>query len=131
MKLATCTNDLVTHCWHILAFCTSLLQVFEEHTFFDYIVGGCQLNFTVGIDFTGSNGKPSLPTSLHYLDPHSPFPSNQYTEALTAVGYIIQDYDTLVNRVCMYVCQLRKGRITAKGSTESVSISVYTYLSMF
>lgn len=52
------------------------------------------MNFTVGIDFTGSNGKPSLPSSLHYLDPHSPFPSNQYTEALTAVGCIIQDYDT-------------------------------------
>ena len=71
-----------------------ILQVFEEHSFVDYIVGGCQLNFTVGIDFTGSNGKPYLPTSLHYLDPQSPFPSNQYTEALTAVGCIIQDYDT-------------------------------------
>ena len=63
-------------------------------------MGGCQLNFTVGIDFTGSNGKPSLPTSLHYLDPQSPFPSNQYTEALMAVGCIIQDYDTLVKHVC-------------------------------
>lgn len=74
--------------------CTSCAQAFEEHSFLDYIVGGCQLNFTVGIDFTASNGKPSLPTSLHYLDPQSPIPSNQYTEALTAVGYIIQDYDT-------------------------------------
>ena len=78
--------------------CTYRAQAFDEHSFFDYIVGGCQLNFTVGIDFTASNGKPSFPTSLHYLDLRSPIPSNQYTEALTAVGCIIQDYDTLVKQ---------------------------------
>lgn len=107
------------------------MQVFEEHTFFDYIVGGCQLNFTVGIDFTGSNGKPSLPTSLHYLNPHSPVPSNQYTEALTAVGCIIQDYDTLVNRVRMFVSSVGKGKITARGSTKLVSLFLFEYVRIF
>ena len=53
-------------------------------------MGGCQINFTVGIDFTGSNGNPRKPTSLHYIDPHKP---NEYTTALIAVGEICQDYD--------------------------------------
>ncbi|RMB99529.1 hypothetical protein DUI87_24266 [Hirundo rustica rustica] len=62
-----------------------------EHTFLDYIRGGTQLNFTVAIDFTASNGNPSQPTSLHYL---SPFQLNAYSLALRAVGDIIQDYDS-------------------------------------
>jgi hypothetical protein len=54
-------------------------------------MGGCQINFTVGVDFTASNGDPSQPTSLHYIDPYKP---NQYTQALVAVGQVCQDYDT-------------------------------------
>lgn len=49
-----------------------------------------QLNFTVAIDFTASNGNPSQTTSLHYLNPYQP---NQYSAAIQAVGEIIQDYD--------------------------------------
>lgn len=49
------------------------------------------MNFTVAIDFTASNGNPSNPSSLHYLNPYgSP---NQYSAAIMAVGEIIQDYD--------------------------------------
>ncbi|KAK7820412.1 protein bonzai 1 [Quercus suber] len=40
-----------------------------EHTFLDYLAGGCELNFMVAIDFTASNGNPRLPDSLHYIDP--------------------------------------------------------------
>ena len=53
--------------------------------------GGCELNFVVGIDFTGSNGDPRDPSSLHYLGGSTP---NQYTQAITAVGNVIQDYDS-------------------------------------
>ncbi|XP_065710440.1 copine-5 isoform X1 [Patagioenas fasciata] len=63
----------------------------SEHTFLDYIRGGTQINFTVAIDFTASNGNPSQSTSLHYL---SPYQLNAYAMALTAVGEIIQDYDS-------------------------------------
>lgn len=49
-----------------------------------------QLNFTVAIDFTGSNGNPASPNSLHYINPYQP---NQYVAAIQAVGEIIQDYD--------------------------------------
>ncbi len=56
-------------------------------------MGGCQMNFTVGVDFTGSNGNPLNPTSLHFIDPAYP---NEYTQALTAVGAVCQDYDSWV-----------------------------------
>ena len=71
--------------------CTNT-QVVRAHSFLDYVMGGCQINFTVGIDFTGSNGNPRSPSSLHYIDPHKP---NEYTTALIAVGEVCQDYDRL------------------------------------
>uniref|UniRef100_A0A667ZDA8 Copine 8 n=1 Tax=Myripristis murdjan TaxID=586833 RepID=A0A667ZDA8_9TELE len=53
--------------------------------------GQTQINFTVAIDFTASNGNPAQPTSLHYM---SPYQLNAYAMALKAVGEIIQDYDS-------------------------------------
>ncbi|MBN3283295.1 CPNE8 protein, partial [Polyodon spathula] len=53
--------------------------------------GGTQINFTVAIDFTASNGNPSQSTSLHYMNPYQ---MNAYAMALKAVGEIIQDYDS-------------------------------------
>ena len=50
-----------------------------------------QMNFTVAIDFTASNGDPNQSTSLHYRNPYQP---NQYACGLRAVGEIIQDYDS-------------------------------------
>lgn len=49
-----------------------------------------QMNFTVAIDFTASNGNPTSPESLHYINPYQP---NQYAAAISAVGEIIKDYD--------------------------------------
>jgi len=68
-------------------------QVEKEYSFLDYIMGGCQINFTVAFDFTGSNGDPRDPRSLHYItgDPNRP---NQYVTALRSVGQVCQDYDT-------------------------------------
>ncbi|MCI4390171.1 hypothetical protein PGIGA_G00119590 [Pangasianodon gigas] len=61
-----------------------------QYTFLDYVMGGCQINFTVGIDFTGSNGDPRSKDSLHYLSPDG---VNQYLSAIWSVGLVIQDYD--------------------------------------
>ena len=61
-------------------------------SFLDYIKGGTQVNFTVAVDFTGSNGHPSDPNSLHYINPTGA--PNQYQTAIQAVGGIIQDYDS-------------------------------------
>uniref|UniRef100_A0A8C3AKE6 Copine-3 n=1 Tax=Cyclopterus lumpus TaxID=8103 RepID=A0A8C3AKE6_CYCLU len=71
--------------------CIKNCQVVKEYTFLDYIMGGCQINFTIAIDFTGSNGDPSSPQSLHYINPEG---YNEYLTAIWAVGNIIQDYDS-------------------------------------
>uniref|UniRef100_A0A4W6G5F1 Copine-3 n=1 Tax=Lates calcarifer TaxID=8187 RepID=A0A4W6G5F1_LATCA len=62
-----------------------------QYTFLDYIMGGCQINFTVAIDFTGSNGDPRSPQSLHYISPQG---VNEYLSAIWSVGNVIQDYDS-------------------------------------
>ena len=54
-----------------------------------------ELNFTVAVDFTASNGDPNQPNSLHYINPYQP---SQYARAIQAVGEIIQDYDQWVPR---------------------------------
>ncbi|NXP16604.1 CPNE2 protein, partial [Scytalopus superciliaris] len=66
-------------------------KITRDFSFLDYILGGCQLMFTVGIDFTASNGNPQEPSSLHYINPLG---TNEYLSAIWAVGQIIQDYDS-------------------------------------
>jgi hypothetical protein len=46
----------------------------------------------VAVDYTGSNGNPMNPGTLHHMDPRG-FP-NQYQSAITSVGSILQEYDT-------------------------------------
>ncbi|XP_064820993.1 copine-4-like, partial [Oncorhynchus masou masou] len=65
--------------------------IIKMHSFLDYIMGGCQIQFTVAIDFTASNGDPHNSCSLHYIHPYQP---NEYLKALVAVGEICQDYDS-------------------------------------
>uniref|UniRef100_A0A8C5CWJ9 C2 domain-containing protein n=1 Tax=Gadus morhua TaxID=8049 RepID=A0A8C5CWJ9_GADMO len=59
-------------------------KIIRDYTFLDYILGGCQLMFTVGIDFTASNGNPREPSSLHYINPLG---SNEYLAAILAVSH--------------------------------------------
>uniref|UniRef100_A0AAX7VRD4 Copine VII n=1 Tax=Astatotilapia calliptera TaxID=8154 RepID=A0AAX7VRD4_ASTCA len=67
------------------------LKLHRVYSFLDYIMGGCQIHFTVAIDFTASNGDPRNSCSLHYINPYQP---NEYLKALIAVGEICQDYDS-------------------------------------
>uniref|UniRef100_A0A6Q2XC93 Copine-3 n=1 Tax=Esox lucius TaxID=8010 RepID=A0A6Q2XC93_ESOLU len=67
------------------------VKMLKEYTFLDYIMGGCQINFTVAIDFTGSNGDPNTPQSLHYISPQG---YNEYLSAIWSVGMVIQDYSS-------------------------------------
>jgi Copine/C2 domain len=60
-------------------------------TFLDYVAGGCRLNCIVAIDFTGSNGDPRKPGTLHHVDPHS---NNPYEKAIDAIVSILAKYDT-------------------------------------
>uniref|UniRef100_A0A8C2UH72 Copine 1 n=1 Tax=Coturnix japonica TaxID=93934 RepID=A0A8C2UH72_COTJA len=66
-------------------------KIETDYSFLDYVMGGCQINFTVGIDFTGSNGDPKSPDSLHYISPDG---INEYLIAIWSVGSVVQDYDT-------------------------------------
>lgn len=66
-------------------------RITKEFSFLDFIFGGLQMNLTIAIDFTASNGDPRKPNSLHYVDPTYP---NEYMQAITAVGHVIQDYDS-------------------------------------
>lgn len=66
------------------------LELIQKHTFIEYLRGGLEINLIVGIDYTLSNGAPSDPRSLHYLE--GPLP-NQYQQAIHAAASILQDYD--------------------------------------
>jgi len=68
------------------------IRIESNPTFLDFIQSGLQVNFTVAIDFTGSNGNPKSPQSLHYQDPSGR--PNQYVTAINSVGGIVQDYDS-------------------------------------
>lgn len=60
--------------------------------FVDYLAGGCELQMSVAIDFTGSNGDPRVPGTLHYI--HKDGQLNDYEKALSAVGSIVARYDS-------------------------------------
>ena len=48
-----------------------LITKFEKRktvNFLEYVFGGCEINLSVAIDFTASNGKPTERDSLHNLD---------------------------------------------------------------
>ncbi len=66
------------------------LEVKTELSFLDYIQGGTALNFSVAVDFTASNGDPTHSQSLHFRSGDG---INQYTQAIRAVGEIIEEYD--------------------------------------
>ena len=60
--------------------------------FVDYLAGGTEINLVVAIDYTGSNGDPRKPGTLHYI--HRDGQLNDYEKALTAVGAIVARYDS-------------------------------------
>lgn len=67
------------------------LECKPRASFLEYIFGGCEINLTIAIDFTLSNGHPSKPNSLHYM--HD-LKRNEYLKAIQSVGSILQYYDS-------------------------------------
>jgi hypothetical protein len=72
----------------------------------DFLIGGLEIMFTPAIDFTGSNGNPSLPNSLHY---NSPYQMNEYESAIRAIGSIVEDYDADKQFPCFVSDASRRG----------------------
>ena len=64
----------------------------KQPDFLDFLSDGLQLNFTVAVDFTASNGLPHNPLSLHYRGKDGN-KRNVYESAIRSIGEIIQDYD--------------------------------------
>jgi len=64
-------------------------EIKKRNSFLEYIFGGCEINLAIAVDFTLSNGKPSSSNSLHCNN----LSKNQYYQALSSVGDILQYYD--------------------------------------
>jgi len=64
------------------------IELIEKPSFIDYLRSGWQINLHVAIDFTASNGESSMANSLHYLGNF-----NQYDQAISSVGSILELYD--------------------------------------
>ena len=62
----------------------------RNYTFVDYLKAGVQIGLSIAIDFTGSNGNPTDPRSLHFIGGQEP---NQYERAIYACGNIMAYYD--------------------------------------
>ncbi|ETN99704.1 copine, partial [Reticulomyxa filosa] len=60
------------------------------HSFLDFLAGGVDMSLMVAVDFTGSNGHPLHPQSLHYLSPQG----SQYQQAIRTIGNIVSCYDS-------------------------------------
>jgi hypothetical protein len=62
----------------------------KEFSFLQFLQGSCGISLMVAIDYTGSNGTPSNPSSLHFCNPSA---MNEYERAIWAVGDILMNYD--------------------------------------
>lgn len=65
-------------------------EIIKKPSFVDYLRSGYNISFTAAIDFTGSNGHPSSPSSLHYIGSQM----NEYQQSLLNVGSVIEPYDS-------------------------------------
>ena len=105
------TGDHATGSFHSLsltpsALCVQAFSFLPRPTFLQFVQNGLDLNFMVAIDFTGSNGNPYQPSSLHYANPamfaqgqfnqYSPILSltRRYERAIAMIGNVIEFYDT-------------------------------------
>lgn len=69
---------------------TSKSIITKNYTFVDYLKAGVEIGLSVAIDFTGSNGQPKDPRSLHFISGQEP---NQYERAINSCGNIVAYYD--------------------------------------
>ncbi|XP_052647919.1 copine-1 isoform X7 [Harpia harpyja] len=71
----------------------------------------------VGVDFTGSNGDPKSPDSLHYISPDG---INEYLIAIWSVGSVVQDYDTYQYFILLIITD---GEITDLDQTRQAIVN--------
>ena len=66
------------------------IEKIKNYSFVDYLKGGMQINLTVAIDYTESNGDPKDSKSYHYLKDDKTL----YEKAIKACGDIVGYYDS-------------------------------------
>lgn len=66
------------------------IKQITNHNFIDLLKMGLSINLYIGIDYTASNGDPSNPSSLHYIQGLEP---NPYERAIRNCGSIVAHYD--------------------------------------
>jgi len=59
--------------------------------FVDYVTGGCEVQLNIAIDFTGSNGDPRKPGTLHHFNTDGSY--NDYEKVIHSLGSILSNYD--------------------------------------
>ena len=62
-------------------------QSYKIHSMLDLMNAGLSLSLYTAIDFTGSNGIATSPSSLHYMNPNGQL--NQYESAIMSVASIL------------------------------------------
>ena len=65
-------------------------QLIKKKRFLDYLKGGIDLNLTIAIDYTKSNGTPDNKSSYHYAFGDE---ANDYEKAIYSCGKILAFYD--------------------------------------
>ena len=66
-------------------------QIIQESSFLDHLTQGMQLNVSLGIDFTASNGLPTNNNSLHYFSEDK---ESEYAQAIRSLAEVLKAYDS-------------------------------------
>jgi vacuolar-type H+-ATPase subunit F/Vma7 len=66
-------------------------EIIQEKSFLDHLTGGMQINVSLGIDFTASNGMPNMNNSLHHFSENS---ESEYAQAIRFLGEVLKGYDS-------------------------------------
>jgi len=74
------------------------VEIIKDYSFMDFPMGGTEISVIFAIDFTGSNGEVTNPSSLHYRSPNCDLNNfmtlNEYQKAISAIGYVLEPYDS-------------------------------------
>jgi len=74
------------------------IELQQEYSFMDFPMLGTEIKVVFAIDFTGSNGEITSPSSLHYKSPNCDLNNfmtlNEYQKAIASIGYVLEPYDS-------------------------------------
>lgn len=73
----------------------AVCHIQSRPTFTQFVRAGIDMSVTIAIDYTGSNGQPEVPESLHHINPSGNSKDwNPYQRAIKSICSIVDYYDT-------------------------------------